>query len=165
MDSGTDCTFCRLYDCPTCQHCGSSPSTGSLFTSQVAFTYINSRAFHDRRAHKSHGTGKATSQNERIREKRPCHRHVPTFLRVVSSVQHANATLRVSRGIGLHFVRTLVEQQYTVWDTVRPQSNHALSAEIVRCYCMPDVARDRPIRSYTVLVQECWSLITPRNKA
>jgi hypothetical protein len=57
-------------------------------------------------------------------------------------MQHANATLGVSRGIGLHFVRTLVEQQYTVWDTVRPQSNHALSAEIVRCYCMPDVARD-----------------------
>lgn len=57
-------------------------------------------------------------------------------------MHHADANLGASRGIGLQFVRTLVEQQYTVWGTIRPQSNQAPTVEVVCNLSAQDVSRD-----------------------
>ncbi|KAH3946480.1 hypothetical protein HBH98_055750 [Parastagonospora nodorum] len=52
-------------------------------------------------------------------------------LRRMKGLGKSVLVIGASRGIGLQFVRTLVEQKYTVWGTVRPQSNRVPAAEML----------------------------------
>jgi hypothetical protein len=135
------CTITPHVDAVVCIH-RLGRTMVYLHTSQLDFACTAGPTVHHFERTESYGTDTASSQDERNREKCPCHRYVCGAFGIASSMHHADANLGASRGISLQFVRTLVEQQYTVWATVRPQSITAPAAEIVRHRCAQYVARD-----------------------